>query len=62
VLVWMAVLGWAVSLSGWAVWVEVFGLTGSFTYVMVSTLLAWATAGVAAVVAGQRRRAVGRSL
>ena len=62
VLVWMAVLGCAVSLSGWAVWVEVFGLTGSLTYVTVSTLLAWVTAGAAAVVAGQRRRAMWREI
>jgi len=71
VLACLALLAWTVNLATWAVWrliaggatgLAVIGLTESLMYLTVSTLVAWLTAGVAAVVAGQRRRAVGRSL
>lgn len=70
-LAFLALLAWTVGLATWAVWrlvtagpagLAAFGLTESLMYLTVSTLVAWLTAGVTAVVAGQRRRAVGRSL
>jgi anti-sigma factor RsiW len=47
----LALLAWTVGLSTWAVWVAVFGFTGTLTYLTVSTMLVWLTAGVAAVIA-----------
>ena len=51
VLFYLALLAWTVSLSNWAVWVAVFGFAGTLTYLTVSTMLVWLTAGVAAVIA-----------
>jgi anti-sigma factor RsiW len=71
VLAFLALFAWTVGLATWAVWrlvtggaagLAVIGLTESLNYLTVSTLLAWLTAGVAAIIAGQRRRAVGRNL
>jgi hypothetical protein len=39
-----------------------FDLSQTLWYLTGSTLLAWLTGGVAAVIAGQRRRAAWRSL
>jgi anti-sigma factor RsiW len=51
VLFWLALLAWTVALSSWAAWVAVLGFTGTLTYLTVSTMLVWLTAGVAAVIA-----------
>jgi len=51
VLFYLALLAWTVTLSSWAAWVAVFGFTGTLTYLTVSTMLVWLTAGVAAVIA-----------
>jgi anti-sigma factor RsiW len=51
VLFFLALLAWTVGLATWAVWVAVFGFTGTLTYLTVSTMLVWLTAGVAAVIA-----------
>lgn len=71
VLVVLALLSWTVGLAAWAVWRLVtagsagllaFDLVQTLSYLTVSTFLAWLTGGVAAVIAGQRRRAAWRSL
>jgi hypothetical protein len=41
VLFYLALLAWTVGLSSWAVWVAVFGLTGTLPYLAVSTILVW---------------------
>lgn len=69
VLLVLALLCWTVGLSVWAVWrlvtagadgLVAFDLSQTLLYLTVSTLLAWLTGGVAAVIAGQRRRAAWR--
>ncbi len=71
VLVVLALLSWTVGLATWAVWRVVtagaaglvaFDFAQTLLYLTVSTMLAWLTGGVAAVVAGQRRRTTWRSL
>jgi anti-sigma factor RsiW len=71
VLLVLALLCWTVGLSVWAIWrlvtagaagLVAFELSQTLLYLTVSTLLAWLTGGVAAVIAGQRRRAVWRRL
>ncbi|MBI4872995.1 MAG: zf-HC2 domain-containing protein [Acidobacteria bacterium] len=59
----LSLLACTVGLATWAVWrLAMPGVTGGLTYLTVSTLVTWLTAGVAALIAGQRRRALGRSI
>lgn len=69
VLLVLALLCWTVGLSVWAVWrlvtagldgLAAIDLSQTLLYLTVSTLLAWLTGGVAAMIAGQHRRAAWR--